>query len=473
MDAFVADLLSEDDTAALLRRAGFDQGIVEAWIGATPAPGASYDADVVSFSRYWSLSADLLARLPAKPSRDTTTWQAAEAVKHQARAARFRFLGRHVRAVYDRLTAERSRFVRVEDLVVAAAALIPGLVPAPCTVAAESALRQADKDGHEIDQGIFLNQVLADPVCGQHLCHAMLLPRGESREALGKLRRDGTLDLGPARVERRGRAAVLTLDNQRFLNAEDDATLVPMEIAADVCILDPDSDIAVLRGSRIEGGKYAGRRVFNAGINLTHLYYGKIPFLWYLRRDLGFVNKFARGVAKTYVSPDEVSGDSIEKLWVCAVDTLAIGGGCQILLACDYTVAARGAYMTLPARKEGIIPAMANLRLARFVGDRIARQAIMYERRIDCDSPEGRLIVDEVVEPDEMEAAIDRIVGRLGGSGIVSAASNRRAFRVSLEPLDLFRRYAAVYAREQAYCHFSPALIDNLERYWDAQNRRV
>ena len=43
--------------------------------------------------------------------------------------------------------------------------------------------------------------------------------------------------------------------------------------------------------------------------------------------------------------------------------------------------------MTLPARKEGIIPAMANLRLPRFVGDRIARQAIMYERRIDCDSP--------------------------------------------------------------------------------------
>ena len=39
--------------------------------------------------------------------------------------------------------------------------------------------------------------------------------------------------------------------------------------------------------------------------------------------------------------------------------------------------------MTLPARKEGIIPGAANLRLPRFVGARIARQAIMIGRRLD------------------------------------------------------------------------------------------
>jgi hypothetical protein len=68
-----------------------------------------------------------------------------------------------------------------------------------------------------------------------------------------------------------------------------------------------------------------------------------------------------------------------------------IGGGCQHLLVMDYVLAADDAYLTLPAHKEGIIPAMANLRLPRFVGDRLARQAIMYGRRINCDSPEGRL----------------------------------------------------------------------------------
>ena len=92
--------------------------------------------------------------------------------------------------------------------------------------------------------------------------------------------------------------------------------------------------------------------------------------------------------------------------------------------------------MTLPARKEGIIPAMANLRLARFVGDRIARQAIMYERRIDCDSDVGRMICDEVVEPGEMDATIARVIDRLTGSGAVGAIGNRRALRLAAEPFD-------------------------------------
>jgi thioesterase DpgC len=97
----------------------------------------------------------------------------------------------------------------------------------------------------------------------------------------------------------------------------------------------------------------------------------------------------------------------------------------------------------------------------------------MYGRRVECDSPEGRLICDEVVPPGEVDAAIDRVVEDFTSSGVVSAAGNRRAFRVAQEPLDLFRRYMAVYAREQAYCHFSPALIANLERNWSASQRRA
>ncbi|MDH3918004.1 MAG: enoyl-CoA hydratase/isomerase family protein, partial [Rhodospirillales bacterium] len=133
---------------------------------------------------------------------------------------------------------------------------------------------------------------------------------------------------------------------------------------------------------------------------------------------------------------------------------------------------AKGAYMTLPARKEGIIPGAANLRLWRFVGDRIARQAIQYERRIDCDSEAGRLICDEIVEPEGMDEAVEGVVARFLQSGLVSAAANRRAFRIGQEPLDLFRRYMAFYAKAQATCHFSPQLIENLERFWQAASRR-
>jgi (3,5-dihydroxyphenyl)acetyl-CoA 1,2-dioxygenase len=136
-------------------------------------------------------------------------------------------------------------------------------------------------------------------------------------------------------------------------------------------------------------------------------------------------------------------------------------------------LAANDAFMTLPARKEGIIPGVANLRLPRFTGDRIARQAIQYERKLVCDSPDGRLICDEIARPEEMDQAIDRLVDDLTNAGAVSAIGNRRAFRVVQEPLDLFRRYCSAYARDQAYCCFSPALIANLERNWDAHNRKT
>ncbi|MDP1840122.1 MAG: enoyl-CoA hydratase/isomerase family protein [Reyranella sp.] len=434
---------------------------MDAVISAPVVANGDFAADAAIFSAYWRTVREQLDRQPV------------EALKQAAREARFLFLRTHARTLYDRLTDGRRKFVRLERLVYDAADMVPGLTPTRAEVAAESQLRQSEKEGVEIDQGILCNQFLADPACGLHLCHTMLLPREESADALAKFLRDGRLDLGAAKVERQGKAAVLLLSNPRFLNSEDLSTQSATEIGADVCILDPQSQAAVLRGDYVPEGKYAGRRVFNAGINLTHLYYGKIPFLWFLIRDMGFVNKMTRGLARPDVAPDEVSGDSIEKLWISAVDTFAIGGGCQILLATDFNIAARDAYMTLPARKEGIIPAMANLRLARFLGDRLARQAIMYERRFDCDSEEGRLICDEVVEPDAIDRTIDHVVERLTGSGVVGSIGNRRALRLAVEPLDKFRRYAALYAREQAYCHFSPALIANLEHYWNAANRRA
>jgi thioesterase DpgC len=186
---------------------------------------------------------------------------------------------------------------------------------------------------------------------------------------------------------------------------------------------------------------------------------------------MGLVNKLFRGIARRDASPDELIGATMEKPWIGVVEGFAIGGGCQLLLALDYVLAASDAYMTLPARKEGIIPGAANLRLWRFTGDRIARQAILYGRRLDCDTPEGRLICDEIAASSEIDGALERVVDGFTSSGVVSAAGNRRAFRVAEEPLDAFRRYMAVYAREQALCHFSPALIANLERNWNAHSR--
>lgn len=459
--------------ARCLHAAGLDDKAIADWLAAAPREVLDFAHDRSRYSHFWKKSDDLVARLPRKPKRGDAEQEAAQLILGGARGQRERFLAAHAQALYDELTRNRSRFIRLEDLVFAASTAVPGLTPTPPQVAAEAELLQRDKDGVEIDQGIFLAHVLASETAGRHLCHAMLLPRVEAAELSKKLDAEGRIDLGPARVERRGKAAFVTAQNPRFLNAEDNTTLDAMEIAVDLAILDPATDIAVLRGGEVEHPKYAGRKLFGAGINLTHLYHGRIPFVWFLKRDLGFVHKFFRGVARPEALPDDVHGTAIEKPWIAAVDGFAIGGHCQILLTMDYVLAASDAFMTLPARKEGIIPGAANLRLPRFTGDRIARQAIQYERKLVCDSPEGRLICDEIAAPGDMDRALHRVIERLTNSGAVSFASNRRALRIGEEPLDIFRKYFSAYARDQAYCHFSPALIANLEREWNAHNRRV
>lgn len=436
---------------------------VKGWARTAPARTTELATDKAGFGHFWLRSTELLARLPAKSRRNDAEAAAATEILALARESRTRFMRAHVRGVYDSLTAARNRFVRVDDLCARAAVEYPGLVPNEKDLARESGIAQGEKDGLEVDQGIFLSQTLGDPVAGAHLCHAMLLPRAESQERLADYIKSGKVRFDGASLERQGKASVLTMSNPRYLNAEDEGTLAGLETAIDLALLDPQTEVCVLRGAPVTHTKHAGKRLFGAGINLTHLYEGKIRFLWYLIRDLGLVNKLYRGLALPDVPPEE---DSIEKLWIAAVEGFAIGGHCQLLLTIDQVIAAKDAYMTLPARKEGIIPGAANLRLARHVGDRIARQAILAERRIDCASPEGRLICDYIVAPDAVDVEIDRLVGHVTGSGMVSAAGNRRALRINEEPLDAFRRYMSVYAREQAHCHFSPALISNLEKFW-------
>ena len=440
---------------------------VKGWARTAPARTTELTSDKAGFGHFWQRSGELLARLPPKPKRSTNEGAAAAEIIALARDSRTQFMRAHARGIYETLTSGRSRFVRVDELCERAAKEYPGLVPDPKALERDSGMAQGEKDGLEVDQGIFLSQILSEPVAGAHLCHAMLLPRAGSRELLRDFK--GDMQFEGARIERVGKSSVITMSNPQYLNAEDETTIAGLETAIDLALLDPQTEICVLRGDKVTHAKYAGQRLFGAGINLTHLYQGKIRLLWYLIRDLGLVNKLYRGLALVEAPPEE---DSIEKLWIAAVEGFAIGGHCQILLTIDQVIAAEGAYMTLPARKEGIIPGAANLRLARHVGDRVARQAILAERRIDCASPEGRLICDYIVKPGAMDAEIARLVGHLTGSGMVSAAGNRRALRIAEEPLDAFRRYMAVYAREQAHCHFSPALIANLERNWDAKNRR-
>ncbi|MFZ0386427.1 MAG: enoyl-CoA hydratase/isomerase family protein [Solirubrobacteraceae bacterium] len=373
-----------------------------------------------------------------------------------------------VAALYDELTDGLTKQVRIDELLYAAAGRVPGLVPTRQEIDAERKLKLADKSGIELAQGLLLAQLLALPRQGSHLLEAMLAPTRPALEHLDEFITTGRVQLGPVTVTCEGKAGFLELSNPRHLNAEDGITLAPTETAVDLIQLHPGIEVGVMRGGVIDHDqrKYGGQRVFGAGINLTHLYYGKIDFLFYLLRDWGYVNKLFRGV----LSPD---GTVHEKLWVAVVEQFAIGGHCQVLHCMDYVIATRGARLNLPARKEGIIPGASNLRLPRFVGERAARQAILSGREWRAGDPDADALVDDVVEPDDIEEAMRTRISAMTDSGLVSAAGNRRMIRIGAEPPEVYRQYMSAYAHEQALCHLSPGLVANLERHWNAPQRSV
>jgi thioesterase DpgC len=370
--------------------------------------------------------------------------------------------GLTVADLYDELTNGMTRSVRLDELVYEAAERVPGLVPTRAEVDAERERPLAEKTGIELAQGLLVAEFLSLTEQGAHLLRSMLEPTPQARERLDEFRATGSVDLGSAHVSRQGRAGILELRNPRHLNAEDGATLGATETAVDLILLDPEIEVAVFRGGLVDHPRYAGEGVFGTGINLTHLYHGKIDFLFFLTRDLGYVNKIYRGLS---------SGE--EKLWIAAVERFAIGGHCQLLHVVDHVLATRGSRLYLPARKEGIIPGASNLRLPRSVGDRAARQAILSGREWIAGEPDADLLCDEVVAVSEFEAALAARIEALTDSGLINAIANRRAIRIGQEPLETFRQYMALYSREQAYCHLSPQLVSNLERNWNAAERTL
>jgi enoyl-CoA hydratase/carnithine racemase len=477
----------------VLERAGLPAGEVSGWVAALPASEPAFDQAAAAVSAFLARGQVLLRRLPEPRRRTDAESAAAHVITAAAHAARDAFLARHTAALYEAVTGGRGKPLRVEQLITEVGRLVPGLVPGEAELAAEAARPLPDKEGAELAHGLLLSHVLAQPQAGRHLIGAMLRPLPEALGRLPELRATGTVDLGPVLVTRHGRAGVLELRNPRYLNAEDDVTLRPSECAVDLILLDPGIEVGVIRGGVIRHARYQGERVFGAGLNLTRLYQGHIGYLFFMLRDLGFVNKIYRGIARPGLAGEPLAGEplageplagepwdpadlggepaTIEKLWLAAVERFAVGGACQLLHVVDHVIAARGSRMFLPARKEGIIPGASNLRLPRFVGDRAARQAILSGREWTAGDADAAALCDEVVDPAAMDSAVSARIGAITSSGLVNAAANRRALRVGAEPVDVFREYMAAFAIDQAHCYLSPALVRNLQAHWQARDR--
>jgi thioesterase DpgC len=426
----------------------------------TAAPPRNLSTDRARLADVAAQTEQVLAALPSPRGR-TAEQRAEAAAAHDAiRRRRAGFLDAYADQVYDELTESRTRHRRVRELAEAAAYAFPGLVPTAEQLAEERSRPQADQEGREIDQGIFLRAVLRSERSGRHLMAAMLRPTPRALELLPEFRRTGVLETEAVRLERRDGVARLTLCRDDCLNAEDEQQVDDMETAVDLALLDPAVRVGLVRGGVMSHPRYRGRRVFSAGINLKSISAGRISLTGFLlRRELGYLHKLVRGLADE--QPDSWT-PPVQKPWVAAVDTFAIGGGCQLLLVFDHVLAASDAYLSLPAAREGIVPGAANLRLGRIAGARLARQVILDGRRIKATEPDARLLVDEIVPPEELDEAVEHALTRFSGAAV---AANRRMINLAEEPLDGLREYLAEFALEQALRIHADDVVDKVGRF--------
>jgi thioesterase DpgC len=402
---------------------------------------------------------EILASLPAKADRSESERRVAEQVHDCSRALRREFLSLHAEWLFDSLTDRGMLSKRISELAYEASEKCPGLVPTRAQIADELQHLQKHKEEREIDQGLLLQSWLAHPRIGLGVMRAMLRPTRRATELLERFEQDGEIVLETVTLQRHQAAGHITLHNLSCLNAEDNQLVDDLETAVDLVLLSPSIKAGIMRGGIMTHPRYAGRRVFSAGINLKNLNAGKISFLDFLmRREFGFISKIMRGLRPEQAAPHDI-GPFLEwqKPWLAVVDSFAIGGGAQLLLAFDRVIATPDSFISLPAAQEGIVPGLSNLRLTRAVGARIARQIILFGRKIWATEPAGSLVIDEIVEAASMEEAIARNASDLCSPAVVA---NRHMLNLSEEPLEAMRHYATDFALLQAVRLYSPDVLN-------------
>ena len=119
--------------------------------------------------------------------------------------------------------------------------------------------------------------------------------------------------------------------------------------------------------------------------------------------------------------------EQLAKPAVAVVDGSALGGGCELVAACDIVVAASRAKFGQPEIKLGVFPPVAAVLLPRLVGERRARELLLTGEIFDAQEALRLGLVTHVVESDQLEAKLQEILARLRELSAPALEMTRRA----------------------------------------------
>ncbi|HEV2859389.1 MAG TPA: enoyl-CoA hydratase-related protein [Pyrinomonadaceae bacterium] len=112
---------------------------------------------------------------------------------------------------------------------------------------------------------------------------------------------------------------------------------------------------------------------------------------------------------------------------VAVVEGAALGGGCELVAGCDIVIAAAGARFGQPEIKLGVFPPVAAVLLPRVIGERRARELLLTGELFDAEEAARLGLVNYVVEPDQLEAKLQEVLGRLRELSAPALEMTRRA----------------------------------------------
>jgi enoyl-CoA hydratase len=205
-------------------------------------------------------------------------------------------------------------------------------------------------------------------------------------------------------TERDGDVAVVTIRRPEKLNALDAKVLT--ELASELAELvahDPPPRCAILTG---EG------KAFVAGA------------------DIAAMSELTNAQAKAFADQGHAIGAMLESApfpIIAAVNGFALGGGCELALACDFIYASEKAKFGQPEVKLGVIPGFGGTqRLARRVGVGRARELVYTGDMIDAAEALRIGLVNAVVAPDQLMPKVLEVAKKIAAQGPLAVAACKR-----------------------------------------------
>lgn len=118
---------------------------------------------------------------------------------------------------------------------------------------------------------------------------------------------------------------------------------------------------------------------------------------------------------------------------VARVHGIATAAGCQLVAMCDLAVAARGTKFAVSGVNLGLFCSTPSVALSRNLPRKKAFEMLVTGDFIDADEARAQGLVNRVVEPDELDAEVERLVARIVGKPKVALALGKQLFYRQLE----------------------------------------